>query len=216
MTVLRRIDGVQFAVQPYRTTFNTNHATNLKNDVAQLAQSHGGFVRLFNKPSDQLVSVFSADPGFLLGENIWQHFECPEYLVYCEELEGKNQALLVVVNSDIVILDGVFALDEIVKELTPLISDGAKYTVYTYGNVPTSSDNSKDTFSFNEKNLVSFSHLAEPVFTSLHVANQFQLLPLSLALNEHRLSKSYSLEIIIFVLLIIMAFSSWLLMSYLQ
>lgn len=216
MTILRRMDGVQFALQPYRTTLNTHHVTPLKTEIAQLAQAHGGFVRLFNKYNDQLVGVFSADPGFLLGENVWHHFECPEYLVYCEELVGKNQALLVVVNSGIVILDSVFELVDITDVLTPLVSEGAKYTVYTYGNVPITSDNSTNAFRFTEKNLALFNHLTEPLFTSLHVSDQFQLLPLSLALDEHRLNKSYTLEIIIIVLLIIVAFSSWLLMSYLQ
>jgi hypothetical protein len=210
------MDGVQFVLQPYRTTLNAHHATPLKTEIAQLAQAHGGFVRLFNKSDNQLIGVFSADPGFLLGENVWLHFECPEYLVYAEELEGKNQALLVVVNSGIVILDSVFELVDITDVLTPLLSEGAKYTVYTYGNVQITSDNNTDVFGFTEKNLALFKQLDEPLFTSLHVTNQFQLLPLSLALDEHRLNKSYTLEIIIFVLLIIVAFSSWLLMSYLQ
>jgi hypothetical protein len=215
MAILRRVDGVQFAIQPYRTVLDLKKKSLIKNEVLNLALEHGNYVRLYRSKHKQYAAIFSWDPGFLLGETIWQHFQCPDNLVYCE-LMGENQALLVIVKTGKVIVDRQLDVANIVKEITPLISEDAKFAVYTYGKVPISSGNAENAFIFHENNLVSFNHLSEPLFRSLHVSQQYQLLPLSLALKEYRLNNSYKLSMTIMALLIIMSIITWLLLSYVQ
>lgn len=216
MAILRRVDGVQFAVQPYRAVLDVKKSVLLNQEVHLLAQDHGNFVRLFRISHEHYSAVFSQDPGFLLGETVWQHFDRPDNLIYCELMDDKIHALLVVINADGVVVDNKFELVNIIAELNSLILENTKYAVFTYGKVPITSSNDEKAYKFHEQNILSFNHLAEPLFTSLHVTDQFQLLPLHLALKEHHLNKSYNLPIIFTILLIIIAVSAWLLLSYIQ
>ena len=215
MAILRRVDGVQFSAQPYRSVLEGKKSSLLNKEVRLLAQEHGNFVKLLSGANNQYTAIFSQDPGFLFGETVWQHFERPDDLVYCELID-KTHALLVVVNAGKVVLDGKFELANIETQLNSFISENTKYTVFTSGKVPITSNNAENAYHFHEQNLVSYNHLPEPIFNTLHITEQYQLLPLQLALKEHRLDQSFKLPIIFTTLLIIIAASAWLLISYVQ
>lgn len=215
MAILRRMDGVQFSAQPYRSVLESKKSSLLNQEVRFLAQEHGNFVKLLRVANNQYSAIFSQDPGFLFGETVWQHFERPDNLVYCE-LFDKTQALLVVVNAGKVVIDGKFELANIVAQLNAVISETSKYKVFTSGKVPITSNSAENAYHFHDQNLMSYNHLPEPLFNTLHITEQYQLLPLQLALKEHRLDQSFKLPVIFTTILIIIAVSAWLLISYIQ
>ncbi len=216
MAVLRRLDGVQFAINPYRTTVEFHQILQLNQSIKELTQTHGQYVRLFKKADNQFTAVLSQDPGFLLGESVWQHFECPDNLVYCESMPENAQAILVIVSAGKIVFDNVIALSQIDAELKQHIIDAEKYAVYIYGDVPIGMGNNNYEFIFKENQITSFNHLTEPLFIHLPINEHVQLLPLQLALKEHHLGKSSALEKASIFVIIAVAFSSWYAMFYLH
>lgn len=216
MTVLRRVDGVQFVINPYRTILELEHVSQLQNVVKQLTQSHGQYIRLIKKSDNRLTAVLSADPGFLLGEAIWQHFQNPDNLVYCEVLSETSQAILVIVTQGTIVFDNVIEISQVISELKNHINNAEKYAVYTFGDVPINVGKADKSFNFNDKQIVLFNHLAESLYIHLTISEQFQLLPVRLALQEHQIGKSSALKILSIVLFMAIAISSWYLINYLR
>lgn len=216
MTVLRRVDGVQFVINPYRTTLDLEHPSQLYNVLKQLAQSHGQYIRLIKKTDNGLTAILASDPGFLLGDAVWQHFQCPDNLVYCEVLPENSQAILVIVTQGQIVFDNVIDLSQVVSELTHHIKSSEKYAVYTYGNVPIAIGKVDKSFNFNDKQIIVFNHLPESLYIHLSISEQFQLLPIRLAFKEHQIGKSSVLKIMSIVLFMTIAISSWYLINYLR
>lgn len=201
MTVLRREDGAVFVLQPYRESLSLRNTSLLKKEIRHLAEMHGDNVRLFRHENGftKYEGVFSRDTGYLLGENVWHHFEEPEQLIYCEAV-NEQQVLLVIVRDGEVYLDNKLSLEELHDELTALAThEGQQYDIYVYGkNVP---------FEFDEAKIKSLTHLDEPIFAQLVITDAYRLLSLEQALDEFHLGKAQqtsSLALIAFAILIVL------------
>jgi hypothetical protein len=203
MPILRREDGVQFAIQPYRETLSVKNTSLLKKEIHYLAQSHGAYVRLFKQPAGQYESVFSHEPGYLLGETVWHYYHCPRDLVYCEALPNSEYAILVIVHAGKVYLDAKMTKANIAEELTTLTSGDAKYDIFIYGNVPITQTVGEPGFVFAKNKIESFIQLQEPLYPRLPVSQALQLLPLDFALEEYYLGKPRHLLLAILALLIL-------------
>lgn len=175
MSTLRRDDGVNFILQPYRETLTLRSSALLRKEVRYLSEQYGENVRLFKRKSNEFEAVFSSDKGFLLGETVWNHFGNIPELIYCERL-SYQEILLVVVRENKVYLDTKLDETALTEELNLLLVEPeGRYVVYTYGNLPKV---------FEKAAIKSLSPLDYSLFSTLPVSAQFQLLPTETALDE--------------------------------
>ena len=202
MPILTRSDDTQFVMQPYRESLVMKKKNLMTQEVKLLAESQGQFVRLFTKTSGHLEAVFSREPGYLLGESIWDFFNQPKDLIYCEEQIDSHSILLVVVQNGSVYLDTVLPTSALRSELMPLLTGDHNYYVYLYGEVPLSKEATND-----DKQLVipaefvaAITQLDEPVFMDLPVKDHYKLLPLNVALKVGQLTSYTSVFVSLFVL----------------
>lgn len=209
MPILKRDDGIQFAIQAYRELLQPIKKSLLKNEIRMLAQNHGEYVRLFKQPTGQIEAVFSRDPGFLLGEAIWQHFGKPNDLIYCETLTGGRYALVVVVRSGSVYLDAKIPFPSIADEFSSLLTGAVKYDIYVYGNVPVSNTQERGKFVFDPAFVKSFTRLEQPVFPTLPIDDNLQLLPLEFALRAEKVSKKTWMPYLIGGLILLLFIVWW-------
>jgi hypothetical protein len=172
-----------FLFQPYRETLTVKNSSLLRKEVQYLAEQHGQYSRLFKRTAGEIETVFSLEPGYLLGETVWHYFEKPDYLIYCEKLaddkneKDKKNIVLVVVRNGVVYLDAKFSRETLTEELNSLLpGDSKKYKVYMHGDIG---------YKFN--NVESVKVLDKSVFQSLVWDSAFQLLPLADALREQHL-----------------------------
>ncbi len=213
MPILRRDDGIQFALQPYRELLPPSKSSILKNEIRMLAENHGEYVRLFKQSNGFTEGVFSRDPGFLLGEAIWQHFGRPTDLIYCEELNDGNTALLVVVRDGSVYLDTKLPNTGIADELASLVADRHSYQIFIYGDVPISQTPTPDKFTFDPSQVKLFQTLNESVFQRVRVDDSLQLQPLEFILRSLRFGIPSSLWITIISIVVIIALA-WLFQNH--
>ncbi|MCK4609031.1 MAG: hypothetical protein KAT71_06090, partial [Gammaproteobacteria bacterium] len=212
MATLRRDDGLQFIVQPYRELFTPDRVSALKRKIRMFAQRQGEHVRVF-KAGDRLEVVFSREPGFLLGETVWTYLDKPRNLIYCEALPERRQALIVVVKDGVVFLDARLSFTNVVDEIISLSITDTKYDIYVYGDVPLGETEAGGKFAFDAKNINSFNVLDEPLLNRLPVSEEVQLQPLSLALTSPNLGKPKTVPIIIGAAIFIVILISWHLFS---
>lgn len=209
MPILKREDGIQFAIHAYRELLEPAKLSYLKNEIRNLAQSHGEYVRLFQQSHGQIEAVFSRDPGFLLGEAVWQYFGKPSDLVYCEALPDGHYALVVIVRGGSVYLDSKIPFNNIPDEFTSLVAGNIQYDIYVYGNVPISETPEPGNFVFDPINVKSFTQLDKPVFKNLSVDDSLQLQPLEFALRAQKVGKRYNALIILCVVALLLASGIW-------
>lgn len=191
MPILKRDDGIQFAIHAYRELLEPHKISVLRNEIRMLAQNHGEYVRLFKQPAGQIEAVFSRDPGFLLGEAIWQHFNKPSDLIYCEALPEGHFAIVVVVRGGSVYLDTKIPYSNIPDEFASLITGSNRYDIYIYGDVPVSQAKERGKFSFEPAQVKSFTRLEQSVFKNLVVDENLQLQPLEFALSAQKIGKKF-------------------------
>lgn len=209
MPILKRDDGLQFAIHAYRELLEPAKLSYLKNEIRNLAQSHGEYVRLFQQPHGQIEAVFSRDPGFLLGEAVWQYFGKPTDLVYCEALPDGHYAIVVIVRGGSVYLDSKIPFNNIPDEFTSLVAGNIQYDIYLYGDVPISETLEVGKFVFDPSNIKSFTQLDKPVFKNLQVDDSLQLQPLEFALRAQKVGKRYNSLIILFFIGLLLATGIW-------
>lgn len=190
MSVVKREDGIKFAIHTYREILLSQRASKIKEQIRRLAHDHGEYVRFFRKSDEQIEAIFSKEPGFLLAESVWRYFNCPSDLVYCEVLPDNVNALLIVIQRDIVYLDAKLLLSDIPDELSSFMTGDNQYQVYTYGNPPISDEFESGKFTIPKEDLSGFAKLQESVFEKLPVDENLQLQPLNLALRTQKLGKS--------------------------
>lgn len=207
MPILKRDDGIQFAIHAYRELLQPTKASVLRHEIQNLAQNHGEYVRLFKLPSGQIEAVFSRDPGFLLGEAIWQHFGKPNDLIYCEALPEGHFAIIVVVRGGSVYLDTKIPYANLHDELTSLVSGVNQYDLYIYGDVPISQKKEHGKFTFDPAQIKSFTVLQQPVFRTLPVDESLQLQPLEFALRTQKIVKKPPYALI--AIIILLALAGW-------
>src|SRR6185312_4573646 len=164
MPILRRNDGTSFVIQPYRESLSLTSTGLLKKELYLLGQNYGGYSRIFRQPDGRFEAVFSRDPGYLLGETVWQHFGKPYDLLYCEALDGESQqALVVVVRGGSVYLDAKIPYANLAEELAPLQAGTGTFVVYTQGDVPLSKNVEPGKFSLDPARVKSFTRLTKGI-----------------------------------------------------
>lgn len=184
MTYITREDGQKFVVPSYRDVLTAKKVSLLQKEIRLLASNYGGFITLQKKSATQFEVAFSPDPGFLLGETVWSYFKRPRDLIYCEVLPDTNDAILVIVKSGSVYLDGNFPVDSIPDELIVFQTQNNNFDIYLYGNVPISKSHEEGKFSFDSSSVKSFNVLEKPVFPKLPLVPQFELQPVDYALKK--------------------------------
>lgn len=150
-----------------------------------LSANYGEYITLQRKNIDQYEIAFSPDPGYLLGESIWYHFKQPVDMIYCEVIPNTTEAILVIVKSGSVYLDGIFPVDSIPEELIVFISQQNNFAIYIYGDVPISETPQEGKFSFDSSLVKSFTILDSPVFPTLRLIKAFQLQLVDPVLKAH-------------------------------
>lgn len=204
MPILKREDGANFVLQPYRETLAIRSTSLLRKEIRYLAEQYGENIRLFKRKGDEYEAVFSQESGVLLGETIWHYFkEAPE-LIYCEVLKTKEpQVLLVIVREGKVYLDTKVSPEALFDEMASLlIETKGRYVVYAYGDLPDV---------FTHPAVKSLTKLPQALFPILPTNHAFQLWKIDQALDEHGLDikRRSSLIAVTVVCLVILAGLWW-------
>jgi hypothetical protein len=210
MATLRRDDGVQFIIRPYREIFSPDRTSILKRRITNLAHKQGENVRVSKLDDGRLGVACSREPGFLLGETVWIYLNKPANLIYCEALaDERRQALLVVIKNGVVFLDAKVSFTNLIDEFISLSINNDKYDIYVYGDVPLAETEEGGRYAFDAKNVTSFNKLDEPLLPKLPIYEETQLQPLGLALTSPYLGKSKLWPIILGSILVIVIVMAW-------
>lgn len=175
MPYITREDGERFIIPSYRDVLSIKKTSLLKREILLLASSYGEYIALQKKSANQYEIAFSPDSGALLGETVWHYFKRPRDLIYCEAIPNTSEAILVIVKSGGVYLDGSFPIDSIPEELVIFQTQHNQFDIYIYGDVPISQIPTEGKFSFDASSIKSFSILEKPVFPTLPIVKAFQL-----------------------------------------
>jgi hypothetical protein len=175
MPYITREDGERFIIPSYRDVLSAKKTALLKKEVLLLSSNYGEYITLQRKNVEQYEAAFSPDPGYLLGESIWHYFKRPRDLIYCEAIPNTSEAILVIVKSGSVYLDGSFPIDNIPDELVIFRTQQNNFEIYIYGDIPISQIPEPGKFSLDSSSIKSFNILAEPIFPTLPINKAFQL-----------------------------------------
>jgi len=210
MPQIRRQDDVPFVVYTYRELVAAKKTSLLKRELQMLAREHGDFARFYLYPDGDYEAVFSRESGYLLGENIWQHFGNSLDLIYCEQLIDTENALLVVVRDGSVYLDAELPIANLMDEFINLIGGENKYDIYLYGDIPLGKTATEEKFAFEPTMVKNFTILQEPVFPTLEVDESLKLIPFEEALEElPSKSTSYAKYIVVVVFMLVVGYGIW-------
>jgi hypothetical protein len=213
MPILRRDDGLQFIIHPYREIIKINRAGVLKKKICMLAREHGSNVRISKAAGDNIEVIFSREAGVLLGESVWNFLNKPINLIYCEALFERNYALMVIVKNGEVLLDSKVSYVQIPEELAALSMGSQKYDVYVYGDVPLGQNKGEEKggyFLIEDTLIKSFTILDESILMRLPMYEMAKLQSLELALTSSIYFKNTGLiSIIMGILAIGAVFIGW-------
>lgn len=185
MSYITREDGEHFVIPSYRDVLSAKQKNALKKEILVLSQSYGEFIALQKKGTAQYEVAFSPDPGYLLGESIWQYFKRPLDMIYCEAVPNTTEAILVIVKAGSVYLDGSFPIESIPEELVIFLTQQNNFEVYTYGEVPISETPVEGKFAFEASSIKNFTVLNEPVFAKVPLLKTYQLRNVEIVLKEY-------------------------------
>ncbi len=175
MPYITREDGERFVIPSYRDVLSAKQKSVLKRDILTLSQSYGEYITLQRKNPTQYEVTFSTDTGYLLGESIWQFFKKPLDMIYCEAIPNTSEAILVIVKSGSVYLDGRFPVETIPEELVIFLTQQNNFEIYVYGDVPISQEPQEGKFAFETSSIKSFTVLEQPIFPTLPLYKIYQL-----------------------------------------
>ena len=175
MPYITREDGERFVIPSYRDVLTAKNKNALKKNILALCQSYGEYITLQRKDAMRYEVAFSTDQGYLLGESIWHHFNRPLEMIYCEAIPETTEAILVIVKSGSVYLDGRFPIESIPDELVIFLTQQNNFEIYVYGDVPISKMPESDKVSFEAGSVKSFTVLDKPVFNTLPLLKMYQL-----------------------------------------
>lgn len=209
MSTIKREDGLQLVISPYREILNIERTGVLKRKIRLLARQHGLNIRIFKHFDGRLEVVFSRDSGFLLGETVWNYLHKPNNLILCEALSERRTALLVVIRDGVVFMDAKVSFTELTDEFASLSTTEKKYDIYVYGDVPLKKTSEGNEYVFDDKLVNSFTILEEPLLNKLPVYEIVQLQPLELALTSPLLGKSRVLPIVVLIVFFIGIMIGW-------
>lgn len=213
MPYITREDGERFVIPSYRDVLTVTQKSQLKKDIYTLSRNYGAYITLQAKGPNQYEVAFSPDPGYLLGESIWHHFNRPLDMIYCEAIPNSSEAILVIVKSGAVYLDGSFPLESIPEELIIFLTQQNNFEIYTYGDVPISQSPEPQKFSFESSSVKSFSILDKPVFPTLPLLKAYQLQLVEQVLKAHGIGIFPVKSVIYIVALVAIGWLGW---SYLK
>lgn len=185
MAYITRDDGVHFVIPSYRDVLSAKQKSLLKKEILLLSQNYGEYITLQRKNANQYEVAFSAETGYLLGESIWQQFNRPSDMIFCEAIPNTTDAILVIVKSGSVYLDGSFPVDSIPEELVIFLTQQNNFEIYTYGDVPITQLPEEGKFSFEANSVKSFTILDKPIFPTLPLLKIYQLQLVNTVLKAH-------------------------------
>jgi hypothetical protein len=185
MPFITREDGERFIIPSYRDVLSVKKATLLKKEVLLLASNYGEYIALQKKNVSQYEIAFSPEPGALLGETVWHYFKRPRDLIYCEAIPNTSDAILVIVKSGSVYLDGSFPIDSITDELVIFKTQQNDFDIYIHGDVPISQEPEEGKISLDASSVKSFNVLDKPIFPTLPIVKTFQLQLVDTVLKAH-------------------------------
>lgn len=209
MTYITREDGQRFVIPSYRDVLSAKKTGLLQKEIRLVATSYGEYVTIQKKSATQYEVAFSPEPGLLLGETVWSYFKRPRDLIYCEEIPNTNEAILVIVKSGSVYLDGKFPIDSIPDELIVFQTQNNNFEIYLYGNVPISKTHEEGKFSFEPSSVKSFNVLDKPAFPKLPLVPQFELQLVDEALKKQGIGVFPIKKVVFFVALIALIWMAW-------
>jgi hypothetical protein len=187
MPYITRDDGERFVIPSYRDVLSATRKNLLKKEIIILSQSYGEYITLQRKGANQYEVAFSPDSGYLLGESVWQYFKRPLDMVYCEAIPNTTEALLVIVKSGSVYLDGQFPIESIPEELIVFKTQKNNFDIYVYGETPLAESAEVGKFNFDEASVKSFTILDKPIFATLPLYKAFQLQLVEPVLKAHNI-----------------------------
>ncbi|HSW70183.1 MAG TPA: hypothetical protein VLI69_08560 [Gammaproteobacteria bacterium] len=183
MAYITREDGERFVIPSYRDVLSAKKPALLKKEVLLLSSNYGGYISLQRKNINQYEVAFSSEPGYLLGETVWNYFKRPKDLIYCEAIPNTTEAILVIVKGGSVYLDGSFPIDSIPDELVVFRTQQNSFEIYIYGDIPLSPTPEAGKFSLDSSSVKSFNILPGAIFSTLPTIKAFQLRLVDVALK---------------------------------
>ena len=191
MASIAREDGAQFVIQAYREQITCQKKTILSQKLRLLTEQYGHFVRVFRKSNDNFELALSRDPGYLLGETIRAYFDYPDNLIFCEQLQDRQQAIVVVVRGGAILLDTKIDISQLTSELLPFIADEYKYSYIIYGNIPVTTEDGDDSkMQLPADSYLEFRELDRSIFSTLVASPSFQLQDIYNALKDIKFKNS--------------------------
>jgi hypothetical protein len=209
MPYIIREDGEHFVIPSYRDVLSAKQKNALKRDILLLSQSYGEYITLQRQSTIQYEVAFSPDTGYLLGESIWHQLKRPMDMVYCEAIPNTSEAILVIVKSGSVYLDGSFPLDSIPEELVIFLTQQNNFEIYIYGNVPISEKPTEGKFSFEATSVKSFTVLDKPLFPTLPLLKIYQLQPVEQVLRAHGIGVFPTRQILLGIIGLLCVWMAW-------
>ncbi len=209
MSYITRADGKRFVIPSYRDTLTATKGNLIKREVQLLSKNYGEYVALQRKGLDRLEVAFSSEPGILLGETVWEYFKRPSDLIYCELTSDPLKAILVIVKSGSVYLEGSFPTDSIAEELLVLKTLNNKFNVYVQGNVPIAETRADGKFSLDASSVRAFTVLDKPVFPVLPIVGSLQLQPVDVALRKQGIGTLPIKKIAVVILIVCGLWMIW-------
>jgi hypothetical protein len=185
MAYIAREDGEHFVIPSYREVLSAKQKSLLKRDILTLSQSYGEYITLQQKSPIQYEVAFSPDTGYLLGETVWHQFKRPPDMIYCEAIPGSTEAIMVIVKSGSVYLDGSFPMESIPEELIIFLTQENNFEIFIYGDVPISQTPENGKFNFEPHAVKSFTVLDAPAFATLPLLKQYRLQLVEPVLKAH-------------------------------
>lgn len=175
MPYITREDGERFVIPSYRDVLRTKSKSVLKREILLLSANYGEYITLQKKASDLYEAAFSVDPGYLLGESIWFYLKQPFDMIYCEAIPNTSEAILVIVKSGSVYLDGSFPVESIPEELVIFKTQENNFDIYIQGDVPISEIPEEGKFYFDASSVKNFTILDTPIFPLLPLYKNYHL-----------------------------------------
>lgn len=212
MPVIKRNDGVQFAVYTYRELLTAKKASLLKQEIQILQKENGNYCRFFSQPNGDYEAVFSREEGYLLAETVWEYFGHPFDLLYCEIVPNSTNAILIVVRAGSIYLDVLVPLENLQDEFATLVTGTNQYDIYITPDIPLSQVHEEGKFTFDDALIKSFKVLDVPLFPQLKARPIYKLLPVAKAMEELSLgSERVPLYLVVIVLVVVLGVAYWIL-----
>lgn len=208
MSFVARDDGTHFVIPSYRDTLTGRRGAQLRKDILTLSNNYGEYATI-QKENKKYEVAFSHDTGYLLGETVWQHFNKPQELVYCEAIPNTTDAILVVVKDGSVYLDGNFPIETVQEELVIFLTQANHFDIYVYGDVPISQVPEDGKFCFEESSVNSFTVLDSPAFPSLPLIKAYHLEPVQTVLQAQGIGVLPTKPILMGILLVGLGYFMW-------